>query len=693
MKPHRLAALLVVALAALCTVGGAPGASAETCRTTDAVFYTSVTVTLATELSKSASACADYYISITPNTGGVPRGGTALETVHSLGSHFHALAEIRLAAWADWASTHGGFYAAGVEVRREMGAVGYDAARDTWAVNEVGEPSTVDMGVDVLKGNKTARDDFRDFVRGLYTGDDASSPGLRGLVFAADPPQVTSDLSGYEQELENFYADASFWQDMNSYVRFWGQETYAGADVWGVAGRTLPERTSYLNDYFLHGLRLAQREDGRTATARAFLAKTYTPIGNAAFSWPAPDPVKGGFGRTNIGLPGMLNFVSTQTYALRVSSGDRFGFAVVPNPSNNPGTTSVEDRVAAAIHDSESDPLGACSTNAVFCDSSVAGASFNDAWKVFANTLEGPSVEVQVAPGVSVTYAAVTARGSTWTETSPATATAPPRFQLLPGALEYDLATTAVYTAPVDVCVPYDAGVYDGFEPHLFQLTSAGWTDVTTSGASSAVCGRSDTLGPFVVFAADPSPPLIVPHIDGQLGNDDWYVGDVTVTWSVVEPQSPSSVTTSGCDPRTITNDTSGITLTCTATSDGGTAAESVTVKRDATPPTVACPPTPSTLWPPNGKLVPVTVATTVADELSGAGGFLLTDADTNLGDRALDIVGFDVGTADVAGLLRAKRPGTADERVYSLTFVGQDLAGNTAECVAHVDVPHDQGT
>jgi hypothetical protein len=41
----------------------------------------------------------------------------------------------------------------------------------------------------------------------------------------------------------------------------------------------------------------------------------------------------------------------------------------------------------------------------------------------------------------------------------------------------------------------------------------------------------------------------------------------------------------SGCDPTTITADTAGTTLTCTATSAGGTSSQSVTIKRDATPP------------------------------------------------------------------------------------------------------------
>ena len=682
MKPHRLLALLALVVVA---GGTAPGASSDTCRDTDVVFYTTDTARLATELSKSGSACTDYYLSVTPTAPGGPRPGP-LTTLRPLGPRFHGMPEVRFENWAGYAGTHG-WYAAGVEFRRQMRTVGYDVSLgDTWAINEIGAPSNKGMGVAVFRDTGTARRDFLDFVRGLYTGDDGiPSPGL---VFVADPLQVTSDLAHYEQELAAWYADAAFWEELGQYVRFWAQETYADATAWGVPGSTLADRSAYLNDYFLHGIRLAQRNDGSTAAARAFLARAYTPIGNASYRWPAPDTISGiGFGKTDIGLPGMLSFVSAQTHALRATTGDRFGFAVVPQSAVAADTVAVESRIGAAIKASESDAAGACGSSGVLCDAVVAGASFNDAWKVFANTLEGSPVTVQVSPGVSTGFPVVTARGSTWVETAALSAPAPAGFQALTGTLEQQLATTAGYGGPVEVCVEYDAGAYEGFAPRLFQRTVDGWSDVTTSIGASAVCGRIAALGTVAVFAGDPTPPVIVPTVAGQLGSNGWYTGDVTVTWSVIDPQS--ALVTSGCSLTTITADTSGTTLTCTATSDGGTSSASITVKRDATPPAVMCVPTPARLWPPNGKLVPVSVDMAVADATSGPGAFRLVAVGAN-GDRE-DITGFEVGTSDVAVVLRAERIGTESERVYSLSYTAHDLAGNAAECVATVVVPHDQ--
>ena len=100
------------------------------------------------------------------------------------------MTEVKLNLWASYAAANG-WYAAGVEVRREMTAAGYNTSLgDTWAVNEVGEPSNTAMGVAVVKNTGTARQDLRDFVRGLYTGVDGTPDP--GLVFAADPLQVTS---------------------------------------------------------------------------------------------------------------------------------------------------------------------------------------------------------------------------------------------------------------------------------------------------------------------------------------------------------------------------------------------------------------------------------------------------------------------------------------------------------------------
>lgn len=121
----------------------------------------------------------------------------------------------------------------------------------------------------------------------------------------------------------------------------------------------------------------------------------------------------------------------------------------------------------------------------------------------------------------------------------------------------------------------------------------AGQTLDFTVGFGSDGSYFSDSTGVAVTIAqaapVDTTPPDVAPIVTGTPGANGWYTSDVHVSWSVTDAQSQVA-STSGCGPADVTTDTdaAGITFSCTATSAGGTTAKSVTVKRDATPPTVA---------------------------------------------------------------------------------------------------------
>ena len=85
----------------------------------------------------------------------------------------------------------------------------------------------------------------------------------------------------------------------------------------------------------------------------------------------------------------------------------------------------------------------------------------------------------------------------------------------------------------------------------------------------------------------DSTPPVITPTVTGTLGNNGWYTSDVQVSWSVADGESTVSAQT-GCGAQTVSSDTAGVTFNCEATSAGGMSSQSVTVKRDATAPTVS---------------------------------------------------------------------------------------------------------
>jgi hypothetical protein len=116
---------------------------------------------------------------------------------------------------------------------------------------------------------------------------------------------------------------------------------------------------------------------------------------------------------------------------------------------------------------------------------------------------------------------------------------------------------------------------------------------------------------------ADTTLPVITPNISGTLGNNGWYTSDVIVSWNVSDPES-GIASSSGCGTVTINYDTTGETLTCSATNGAGLSDYvSVTIKRDATPPTVYA--TPDRPADNNGWYNhPLTITFTGDDDTSG---------------------------------------------------------------------------
>ncbi|HET7533195.1 MAG TPA: hypothetical protein VFJ83_08610, partial [Nocardioidaceae bacterium] len=138
--------------------------------------------------------------------------------------------------------------------------------------------------------------------------------------------------------------------------------------------------------------------------------------------------------------------------------------------------------------------------------------------------------------------------------------------------------------------VPYTvlASASDGNTATITASASGGRTEGNNPRVYGTFDPDSITISVATPLPADTTPPVITPIVTGTIGQNDWYTSDVTVTWSVTDDEGPITSRT-GCGPTTISTDTAAQSLTCTATSAGGTSTQSVTVKRDATAPTVQC--------------------------------------------------------------------------------------------------------
>lgn len=161
-----------------------------------------------------------------------------------------------------------------------------------------------------------------------------------------------------------------------------------------------------------------------------------------------------------------------------------------------------------------------------------------------------------------------------------------------------------------------------------FDSVSSGYIHacaVKTDGA--IVCWGHNGNGQTNVPVTDSTPPAIASSVIGTLGANGWYTGDVALGWSVTENESPASLVKTGCVDQSITADQVATSYSCSASSVGGSAGPvEVTIKRDATAPSVDCGSPPAFQLGETGALV----TASVSDATSGpASGSVSTAADT----------------------------------------------------------------
>jgi subtilisin family serine protease len=122
----------------------------------------------------------------------------------------------------------------------------------------------------------------------------------------------------------------------------------------------------------------------------------------------------------------------------------------------------------------------------------------------------------------------------------------------------------------------------------------------------------------------------------------------------------------------------------------------------DTIPPAISVVSDPSVLWPPNHRMVVVNNMVVATDICDPSPAIILTAATSNEPDNANgngdgntinDIQDAAIGTSDFQVLLRAERDGTGSGRVYTMTYVATDTAGNATGASSTVAVPHDMGS
>ncbi len=277
-------------------------------------------------------------------------------------------------------------------------------------------------------------------------------------------------------------------------------------------------------------------------------------------------------------------------------------------------------------------------------------------------TASGGKTVVRTARGVTTTTLSTFS-----TATIDVTVDAPPPpapTNSAPSVTLQDVTADATYSkgaVPTALCVVTDAE--DGPSSYAATLGAVSGTySADGIGSQTASCGTyRDSGGATAAPVADVTYSIVdpsAPDISKTLtpatpdGTNGWYKGDVTLNWGVSEPESPSSLTKTGCVDQNVVDDQAATTYTCSASSAGGAAAEqSVSIKRDGTAPSVSYTSASGTAGS-NGWFTSDVVATFTGTDVT-SGPALATQTATSLGEGAAVRIDSPAFT-DAAGNTRA---------------------------------------
>ena len=255
-----------------------------------------------------------------------------------------------------------------------------------------------------------------------------------------------------------------------------------------------------------------------------------------------------------------------------------------------------------------------------------------------------------------------------------------------------------------------------GVQSTQYRINGGDWTDytspveLTSDGTynieyrSTDVEENAEAVKSYEV-KIDKTAPVTVQKLNPEAptGNNGWYNSNVTFSLNASDETSDIQTTLYSINgqgwqeyknPIELTTD-GEYTIEYKSFDNAGNTenSNSFVVKIDKTAPTLKVSVDKPVLQVPNHKMIDIRASLVSDDNLSGVDSVILESIKVNEASAApSDIQGAEYGTNDVNFSLRSERNGTGNGRVYTITYLVTDKAGNTYKASATVTVPRGLG-
>ena len=219
-------------------------------------------------------------------------------------------------------------------------------------------------------------------------------------------------------------------------------------------------------------------------------------------------------------------------------------------------------------------------------------------------------------------------------------------------------------------------------------------TPVAVMVKAKDAAGNDATPCTIMITVTDQTAPTIkVPT--NMVVNADAGSCSAVVNFTVTATDNCSASTVTCSPPSGSTFAKGNNTVICTASDsvgNVGTKSFTVTVKDSQAPTIIGVTPSLDQLWPPTGKLIPVTVTVSATDNCDTPSCEIINVSSSEPITGGVDTTSPDYEiTGPLSVNLRAERLDLGPGRVYTITVRCIDASGNSSTKNAQVTVPHDQ--